>query len=70
MPYFTPSYASSSFQEQAEWSIIDKECTNTVKCHIIGKEGLLKYAPSSASGCAPLISCALILTVGGIFHNY
>jgi len=37
---------------------------------IIGKEGLLKYAPSSASGCAPLILCALILTVGGIFHNY
>jgi hypothetical protein len=33
---------------------------------IIGK---LKCAPLSASGCA-LISCALILTVGGILHNY
>lgn len=31
---------------------------------IIGKEDLLKYALLSASGCA------LILTVGGILHNY
>ena len=46
IPYLTPPYALSCFQEQAEWGISDKEYTNTVQYSVKGKEGFLKYVPS------------------------